>query len=347
MTCLLTSRGTSSGERCVSCTRDLQLQLRFRSLIARAIERSSTPNFCDLLSTRSSVKRQSSCASDGGSAQSISTSAIREVLAVRFRRSPEQRAIATALSDVDGLLGGLDRLIAKKRDLKQAAMQQLLTGQTRLPGFHGEWEVKRLGEIGYDLDRLTERQRRCDYLGQTTSAFDDVASWMRHGYVRTSAHSRDSVAKHGAIRSAEGDDVCLHGQARSLRNRIVRAIDDELRLAFARRLLRSIRAEMRRCRRSSIIYLLHETRIIGSSARRRHADRASPRSTAASIRKTCSFHFHPSAEQTAIAEVLTDMDAELAALEQRREKTRALKQAMMQELLTGRTRLVSPKEAHA
>ena len=60
---------------------------------------------------------------------------------------PEQRAIATALSDVDGLLGGLDRLIAKKRDLKQAAMQQLLTGQTRLPGFHGEWEVKRLGDV--------------------------------------------------------------------------------------------------------------------------------------------------------------------------------------------------------
>ena len=61
---------------------------------------------------------------------------------------PEQRAIAAALSDVDALLGGLDRLIAKKRDLKQAAMQQLLTGQTRLPGFHGEWEVKQLGDGG-------------------------------------------------------------------------------------------------------------------------------------------------------------------------------------------------------
>ena len=48
---------------------------------------------------------------------------------------------------MDALLGGLDRLIAKKRDLKQAAMQQLLTGQTRLPGFHGEWEVKRLGHV--------------------------------------------------------------------------------------------------------------------------------------------------------------------------------------------------------
>src|SRR5690606_13303774 len=59
---------------------------------------------------------------------------------------PEQRAIAEALSDVDALLAGLDRLIAKQRDIKQAAMQQLLTGQTRLPGFYGEWEVKRLGD---------------------------------------------------------------------------------------------------------------------------------------------------------------------------------------------------------
>ena len=55
-------------------------------------------------------------------------------------REDEQRAIAEALSDVDALLGVLDRMLTKKRDLKQAAMQQLLTGQTRLPGFKGEWE---------------------------------------------------------------------------------------------------------------------------------------------------------------------------------------------------------------
>ena len=56
----------------------------------------------------------------------------------------EQRVIATALSDVDALLAKLDQLITKKRDLKQAAMQQLLTGQTRLPGFSGEWEIQTL-----------------------------------------------------------------------------------------------------------------------------------------------------------------------------------------------------------
>jgi type I restriction enzyme S subunit len=67
----------------------------------------------------------------------------------RVPRPPitEQRAIAAALSDVDALLAKLDQLITKKRDLKQAAMQQLLTGQTRLPGFNGVWEVKRLGDL--------------------------------------------------------------------------------------------------------------------------------------------------------------------------------------------------------
>src|SRR5438552_1548127 len=59
----------------------------------------------------------------------------------------EQRAIAEALSDVDVLIGALDQIIAKKRDLKQAAMQQLLTGQKRLPCFDGKWEMERLGDV--------------------------------------------------------------------------------------------------------------------------------------------------------------------------------------------------------
>ena len=59
----------------------------------------------------------------------------------------EQRAIATALSDVDALITALDRLIAKKRAIRTAAMQQLLTGKTRLPGFSGQWETMRLGDI--------------------------------------------------------------------------------------------------------------------------------------------------------------------------------------------------------
>ena len=75
----------------------------------------------------------------------------------------EQRAIAEVLSDVDGLINALDALIAKKRAIKQATMQQLLTGKTRLPGFSGAWETKRLREITECLDNvrvpLNETQR--------------------------------------------------------------------------------------------------------------------------------------------------------------------------------------------
>ena len=70
-----------------------------------------------------------------------------EVVPLPVPPPAEQHAIAEALSDVDGLLRALEALVAKKRAIKQAAMQQLLTGKTRLPGFSGEWLTKRLGEI--------------------------------------------------------------------------------------------------------------------------------------------------------------------------------------------------------
>jgi type I restriction enzyme S subunit len=93
---------------------------------------------------------------------SISKSALSQ-LPVAVPPQSEQRSIAAAMSDVDALLAGLDRLIAKKRDLKQAAMQQLLTGQTRLPGFSGVWKVQRLGDIaslqrGFDLPNSALRR---------------------------------------------------------------------------------------------------------------------------------------------------------------------------------------------
>ena len=94
------------------------------------------------------LRRQfDSSATHGGVFTNLTTSGVKEFRIPFPRDQEEQRAITTALSDVDALLEGLDRLISKKRDLKQAAMQQLLTGQTRLPGFEGEWEVKRLGEV--------------------------------------------------------------------------------------------------------------------------------------------------------------------------------------------------------
>ena len=95
----------------------------------------------------------SSSAGKSAIERNLNGSALQEIPIAALRKLPvvvpptrEQRAIAAALSDVDALLAKLDEFIAKKRDLKQAAMQQLLTGETRLPGFSGEWEVKRFGD---------------------------------------------------------------------------------------------------------------------------------------------------------------------------------------------------------
>jgi type I restriction enzyme, S subunit len=98
------------------------------------------------------VQRSIRIAGGTGSTVSNLRIPVLKQLMIPAPKPPEQRAIAEALSDADALLGALDQLIAKKRDLKQAAMQQLLTGQTRLPGFHGEWKVKTLEQSTDCLD---------------------------------------------------------------------------------------------------------------------------------------------------------------------------------------------------
>ena len=102
--------------------------------------------FLGYLANSPELVRQKSSRGQGDAVVHISATAL-STIKLPFPPEHEQHVIAITLSDVDALLAKIDQLIAKKRDLKQAAMQQLLTGQTRLPGFSGEWEVKRLGEV--------------------------------------------------------------------------------------------------------------------------------------------------------------------------------------------------------
>jgi len=233
---------------------------------------------------------------------------------------PEQRAIAEALSDVDGLLGGLDRLIAKKRDLKQAAMQQLLTGQSRLPGFHGEWEVKRLGEITDSLDNLrvplNEAQREK----------------MRGDYPYCGANGVLGFVDNYVI----DDDIILMAEDGGY-------FDEYETRPIAYRMTGKCwvnnHAHIVKSKpgfdQGFLFYSLVHKDILPFLASGTRAKLNKSEMNKIEVRQP-----KEQPEQTAIASVLTEMDAELAALEQRREKTRALKQAMMQELLTGRTRLV-------
>ena len=243
---------------------------------------------------------------------------------VRLPPELEQRAIAEALSDVDGLLGGLDRLIAKKRDLKQAAMQQLLTGQTRLPGFHGEWEVKRLGEIcelkmGRTPPRLNPAYWGEGYVWLSIADLQSkVVSSSKEQVTKAAAATMELIPKGTLLMSFKlsigrlcfaGCDLFTNEAICSFNN--LKANADYLYYALSR-----------------VDFSLYGKQAVKGYTLNKES------------LKTVKVTLPKPAEQTAIAEVLTAMDAELTALEQRREKTRALKQAMMQELLTGKTRLV-------
>jgi type I restriction enzyme S subunit len=249
------------------------------------------------------------------------------------------------LSDVDGLLGGLDRLIAKKRDLKQAAMQQLLTGQTRLPGFHGEWEVKPLGELfnfsgGYSASRDQLSTKGHCYLhygdihGSTKTFIDTDADFQNIPklHIPLNCISPASLLDDGDVVFVDAsEDDSGTSKHVVVVNRSKKPFISGLHTIVAKSKTNELAHEFR-CYcfqtpsiRQQFLFYAVGTKVSGISK--------------SNIPKlTLMFPCVP--EQTAIAEVLSEMDAELGALERRREKTRALKQAMMQELLTGRTRLV-------
>lgn len=241
----------------------------------------------------------------------------------------EQRAIVGALSDVDGLLGGLDRLIAKKRDLKQAAMQQLLTGQTRLPGFHGGWEEATLGQIGECIIGLTYKPENVMEHGLLVLRSSNV----QNGCLAydDNVHVNLQVAEH--LYTQLGDIlVCVRNGSRALIGKCTVIDSTAVGVTFG--------AFMSVYRTKHWRYVLHAFQADDIQRQIRDNIGATINQITNKDMRAFRLRLPPEEEQTAIAEVLTEMDAELAALEQRREKTRALKRAMMQELLTGRTRLV-------
>ena len=286
------------------------------------------------------IARQKASKGQGDAVVHISASALGSVV-VPLPPVAEQRAVATALSDVDALLGGLARLIAKKRDLKQAAMQQLLTGQTRLPGFHGEWEVKRLGDVGTFLKGSGVTKDEAKSGGLPCIRYGEIYT-HHNDYIRTfkSWISPDVAAT--ATRLRQGDVLFAgSGETKEEIGKCVAFVNDYE--AFAGGdivVLRVANADA-----MFMGYYCNTAPINAQKASMGQGDAVVHISAAALSRIEVTVPSAP--EQTAIAAVLADMDAELTALESRRDKTRDLKQAMMQELLTGRTRLVPAGAVHA
>lgn len=279
-------------------------------------------------------------------AQSMNGSALQEIPIAPLRAFEialpstfaEQQAIAEALSDADALIESLEQLLTKKRQIKQGAMQELLTGQKRLPGFAGEWIEKRLGDcavlkarIGWQGLTTAEYKVSGDYYLVTGTEFSNgYIDWGNCFFIDEARYKQDrniQIRLHDVLVTKDG----TIGKV---------ALVDQLPLpATLNSGVFVIRPEEPAFHPDFFYYLLCSEIFTDFLAQ------LSAGSTINHLyqKDFVGFVFGlPSSieEQTAIATVLSDLDAELAALETKLAKARQLKQGMMQELLTGRIRLV-------
>ena len=265
----------------------------------------------------------------GQTMASLNTQILKTVCIV-LPTTPEQRAIAGALSDVDGLLGALEALIAKKRAIKQAAMQQLLTGKTRLPGFSGEWEKKRLGEIA----SIRNQKVLPSNVGIDTPCVELDNIGQGNGRLLECSTAQNSTSS--KYRFFSGD--VLFGRLRSYLRKFWHADRDGICTTE----IWSLMADSQQAYGGFLHAIVQSDRFIetASISYGTHMPRADW-----GVVRNFEVRLPQIPEQLAITGVLSDIDAEIIALERRRDKTHAIKQGMMQQLLTGRVRLVQPEMA--
>ena len=246
--------------------------------------------------------------------------------------SDEQRAIAEALSDVDALLLALERLIAKKQAVKQGAMQQLLTGKVRLPGFSGKWETKRLGDFtdctaGGTPSTLIPKYWDGSIRWMSSGELNDKIVYDVQGRITTRGLQESSAR----VIPPRCVLIGLAGQGKTRGtvafNTVELTTNQSIAAIYPNHSFVSK-------------YLYYNLDARYEELRGMSTGDGGRGGLNLQIIRAIDVPFPTIDEQRAIAAVLSDMDAEIASLEQRRDKTLALKQGMMQQLLTGQVRLI-------
>jgi type I restriction enzyme, S subunit len=270
-------------------------------------------------------------AGSSGSMPKISGAKLRR-MKIPFPSKEEQRSIAQALSDVDALIAALDKLIAKKCHLKTATMQQLLTGKMRLPGFDKDWKIKKIGDF-----------TDCTAGGTPSTAIDKYwggnIKWMSSGELHQKfvKDVKERITEEGLSNSSTKivpSNCVLIGLAGQGKTRGTVALN-MLELCTNQSI-----AAIYPNNNFEPMYLYYNLDNRYEELRELSAGDGGRGGLNLSIIRNITVPFPSKKEQSAIAQVLSDMDAEITALETRRAKTQAIKQGMMQELLTGRTRLI-------
>lgn len=273
---------------------------------------------------------------------SVSKSAISCTIIV-VPQKEEQAEIAAALSDIDALIANLEKLIAKKKAIKQGAMQELLTGNRRLPRFDGEWNTYRFGDIFVILPNNAFTRAEMSDSGIVKNIhYGDILT-KYHEYI--SAESDEIPYITSNVDLSRFSDKCFVKDGDII---IADTAEDEtvgkaLEIIGVRGLMLSGQHTML-CRPQ----IPFAERFLGYYLNAAcYHEQLIPYITGtkvSSVSKTNIVQTHLRVpelqEQTAIADILTDMDIEITKLEEKHAKYRLLKQGMMSELLTGRIRLL-------
>ena len=287
--------------------------------------------------------RFESSATHGGVFTNLTTSILQDFGVPLPPTKDEQRAIAAALNDMDALIAALDHLIAKKRAIKRGAMQQLLTGKTRLPGFSGAWQIRTFAECFDFLPTGSNSRSELSKVGDT--------GYIHYGDIHTKWSLVLDCAK-DSIPSIQEEKVRNLPTLKNGDLVIADASEDyeglgasvEIKNVDGREIVSGLHTLLLRGDRTVVAdgYKAYITTIqTVKEALIKIATGISVFGISKTNLKSIEIPLPPTtAEQRAIATILSDMDAEIAALARRRDKTIALKQGMMQELLTGRIRLV-------
>ena len=223
----------------------------------------------------------------------------------------EQKAIAEALSDTDNLIQSVEKLIDKKKKIKQGAMQQLLIGKKRLPGFSGEWEE-------FQLVELLDYEQPTDYIVGSTDYSVNGIPVLTPGKSFVLGYTNETSGIFSELPVIIFDDFTTVSKFVTFPFKVKSSAMKMLKLRDKAHNLKLI---------FEIMQILKFT--IGDHKRYWISEYSRLKINLPSIE-----------EQNAIAQVLSDMDNEIEALEEKLEKYKSIKQGMMQELLTGRIRLI-------
>ena len=273
-----------------------------------------------------------SSATHGGVFTNLTTSGVKEFVIALPATKAEQEAIAEALSDADALIESLEQLIAKKRQIKQGAMQELLTGKKRLPGFSGEWEERLLPEVSRFRGGKAHEQHIAEH-GRFVCVNSKFIS--SDGTVRKYSTANFCCAKMNDVLIVMSD--LPNGKA--LAKTFLADRDD---LYAVNQRVCALTALDNYCGKFLSFVLNRNPYFL------KFDDGVNQTHLLNRVFEKCPLLLPPTKdEQAAIATFLSDMDAEIAALESKLSKARQVKQGMMQELLTGKIRLIQTERSHA